>query len=108
VTPYLPWHEARLIGGLREVVAWSKHRRLPATYSCSRDSVWPTIAFGLSSPAEREDRTGESALLDAVTHAARESRPKGGRFQIQADGAYWITTGHRFIEWEWVHPDAIN
>jgi hypothetical protein len=44
--------------GLREVVAWSKHRRLPATYSCDRDSMWPTTACGLSSRAEREDQTG--------------------------------------------------
>jgi hypothetical protein len=74
----------------------------------NRDSVWPTTTCGLSSPAEREGQTGESAFLDAVTQAARESRPKGGRFQVQADGAYWLTTGRKFIVWEWVHPDAIR
>jgi hypothetical protein len=104
MTRYLPWNEDDLIRGLREVMAWSKHRRLPATYSCNAHDVWPSITSGWSSPAERWCRTGESTFLDAVVQAARDSRPDGGRFEIQADGAYWVFTGRRFIEWQYVHP----
>jgi hypothetical protein len=108
MTRYLPWNEDDLIRGLRTVVAWSKHRRLPATYSCNAHAVWPNIVNGHSSPAERWDRTGESAFLDAVTRVARESRPGCGRFEIQADGAYWLDPWHKFIAWRYVHPDALR
>lgn len=51
----------------------------------------------------RVDRTGESLLLDLVADAARASNPRGGRFEIQGDGANWITTGRLFITWDYVN-----
>lgn len=98
----LSWKRRRLVGALRELVHWSKYDALPVPYSCNDWSVWPTTTRGLSSPADRVDKTGCNELLDTIVRSARRDRPGGGRFEVMGDGAYWIESGRCFLTWKYV------
>lgn len=102
----LEWPAAELRPELSQILNWARHRTLPAVYSCNWEDIWPSTGLGHSSAWERDNRTGQNRLLDAIHRAALRSRPHGGRIDVMADGAYWTDSGRQFLEWSYVEPTS--
>jgi hypothetical protein len=62
----LTWSRRRLAVALSEIVKWSRGNDLPVTYGCNDWSVWPTTTKGLSSPGDRDLKSGMNELLDVT------------------------------------------
>lgn len=103
----LDWKKKALRRDLQTILGWCRQRSLPAVYSCNSDDVWPSVGHGHSSQWERDLRTGQNALLDRIHRSAIRSRPEGGRFEIMADGAYWVDSGRQFLAWTYVPPSPV-
>lgn len=104
----LNWALKDLQRDLATILAWARQRAMPAVYSCNHDDIWPTVGLGHSSAWERNLRTGQNRLLDAIHRSALRSRPQGGRIDIMADGAYWTESGRQFLAWTYVDPTRLT
>jgi hypothetical protein len=62
----------------------------PAVFSTNEHGeIWPFTTYGYTYGRDREDVQGFSQLLDAVAERYREERCEGGRFFIDATGAFY-------------------
>jgi hypothetical protein len=74
------------------------------------EATWRFETFGLTPKQLRVEVCSRSPKLDQVFGIFIElpdKHPKGGRFFIDSEGAYWKDAGkdkHRFIEWRFEGP----
>jgi len=62
----------------------------PAVLSTNvHGEIWPFATYGYTQGRDREDVHGFSQVIDEVAERYREIRCEGGRFFIDATGAYY-------------------
>lgn len=58
--------------------------------------IWPWIEWGHTRMDHRWHISGESGVLDEIAALYREVRPEGGRFFVDATGAFYKDASGRF------------
>ena len=67
-----------------------EHRKWPAVFSCNEyNDLWLFITYGYTAPEDRIDVRGKFPVLDAIADEYLEHRPRGGRFFVSDEGAFF-------------------
>ena len=62
----------------------------PAVFSTNvHGEIWPFATYGYTYGSDRVDVRGFSNVINVVAERYREIRPEGGRFFIDATGAFY-------------------
>jgi len=82
------------------------HRGWPAVFSTnSLSQIWCCTHFGNTPIDERLFVQGELRVIDQIAEIYRSERPKGGRFFISDEGAFYCEEHSeqiQFIEFEFI------
>src|ERR1700733_2146073 len=83
-------------GQLEEIKQLQLRRRSdwPATFSVNcHGRIWPFANWGHTPDCNRDPIEGISRAVDAIADRFLELRSEGGRFFVDATGAYYVENG---------------